>query len=402
MTAQQDLLDATIRHQIGIRNFTSGEVRRVLTLLESVDRDLTRKLRERLAGIERPVDFTSDAWRALLADVRQLRAVGMQRLRQQLTPTLTELAKVEADFEGRIAQASIPVELQFAAVDARQLRALVFQKPFEGRLLRQWYQSLAAADQRRLETALQLGIAQGESIQQITRRVAGTRARGFTDGALATTRRNAEAVVRTAVNHVSNSAREAFWLENPEFVSGMMWVSTLDGRTTPVCQARDGKVGPIGGKPLPDDLPAARRLVPANARPPAHVACRSLMVAVLDGVGIVGRRPVVTDTRTRQRREIDFRAEARRTGRPIREIRREWAVQNVGTVPAKTTYDEFLRRQTTSFQDEVLGPTRGRLFRAGETVDQFVDRAGNELTLDELAKTDPASFVSAGLDPKDF
>ena len=71
-----------------------------------------------------------------------------------------------------------------------------------------------------------------------------------------------------------------------------------------------------------------------------------------------------------------------------------------GAVPAKTTYQTWLNRQTTGFQDEVLGPTRGALFRRGDlTVDKFVDmRSGRPFTLDELARAEGAAFKKAGLD----
>jgi hypothetical protein len=127
------------------------------------------------------------------------------------------------------------------------------------------------------------------------------------------------------------------------------------------------------------------------------------MVGYIDGVGLLGNRPFVVDTRNRRRREIDFRAEAKRTGKSIQDIRREWSDRNVGRVPAATTYQDFLKRQPASFQDDVLGRTKGKLFRdGGLTVDQFVDRAGNELTLDQLAATKPEAFVKAGLDPEAF
>jgi len=63
----------------------------------------------------------------------------------------------------------------------------------------------------------------------------------------------------------------------------------------------------------------------------------------------------------------------------------------------------LLKRQPASFQDEVLGKTKAKLFREGGlNVDQFVDRAGNELTLSQLAERKPDAFRKAGLDPEKF
>lgn len=56
--------------------------------------------------------------------------------------------------------------------------------------------------------------------------------------------------------------------------------------------------------------------------------------------------------------------------------------------PPRENYGEWLRRQDAATQDDILGPARGRLLRAGKlTVDRFVDMKGKALTLDELGAT---------------
>lgn len=247
--------------------------------------------------------------------------------------------------------------------------------------------------------------------------VVGTRGNRFSDGILAINRRSAEAVVRTAVNHVSNAAREAFWQENEEVIQAVRWTSTLDGRTSAICRGRDGRFAPVGDDELPSSLP---RLKPENARPPAHPNCRSVMVAVVDALAIaeqVPDRPFVRDPRTRRQREIDFRADARSNiGRSawsrlseaqrraeIAKIKRAWARKNIGRVPGTLSYNDWLKRQPVSFQNEVLGITKAKLFRNGDiTLDQFLDRRGNELTLEQLALTKPELFTAADLDADDF
>jgi hypothetical protein len=108
------------------------------------------------------------------------------------------------------------------------------------------------------------------------------------------------------------------------------------------------------------------------------------MVPVISAAGILGMRPSVRDSRTREKREAAFRHEAKERGVPIQQVRAEWAQRVVGRVPAKTTYDEWLRLQPATFQDDVLGPERAKLFRDGMTLDRFVDFNGRRFTLDEL------------------
>lgn len=409
--ANQELFDASLRHQIGIRRLTAGQVREILALLEKADRQLTILLRRRLGAVVGQ-DFRSERYKTLIRDIRELRRQLNVELRQKLRGNMVDLAKLEQDFELRIFNNTLPVQLSLATASTEQLLAIITATPFAGganaaRTLQQWFEGLLAADQRRLQDAINLGLTQQESIDQIVRRVAGTRANRFRDGALAVTRRNAEAIVRTAVNHVSNMARNAFWEANSDIIKALKWNATLDGRTSRICMGRDGHFAPVSGKSVAG-VPEPR-LQPPTARPPAHPNCRSVMIAVLDDAGVaaqIGERPFVRDTRTRRFRERDFRAQAReqvgaerwkslsasQRNALIRDQRNAWADANIGQVPADVDYDTWLRRQPTSFQNEVLGPTRAKAFRKGLKLDKFVDRAGNELTLDELREMLPDFF----------
>lgn len=56
-----------------------------------------------------------------------------------------------------------------------------------------------------------------------------------------------------------------------------------------------------------------------------------------------------------------------------------------GQIPAMTTYLEWLKRQSHGRQDQVLGPVRAQLFRAGKlSLRDMYDHRGRWLTLDEL------------------
>lgn len=400
-TANDEYRDAALRHQIGLRRYTAGLMRRVAAILEQADADLVTKLRARLGRFEgKPIDFTGERWKALITEVREARALALQTYKDLVRGELGQLSVLEGAREGSLLTAAIPIEINLATVAADQLRAIVSARPFQGKLLNDWFKELETNDQRRLVSAIQLGMVQGEPTDDIVRRIVGTRANKYADGILSINRRDATAVARTAVNHVSNVARSYVWDANEDIIQARIWSSTLDGRTSPVCRARDGHGTPVGDNELPPGIP---KLQPPNARPPAHINCRSTMIAYIDGVGLIGRRPTVVDTRTRNKREVDFRKLAKQQGRSIQEVRADWAAKHVGGVPASTNYQDFLSRQSASFQDEVLGRTKGKLFRQGGlTLDQFVDRAGNELTLGQLAATRPEAFIRAGLDPDGF
>lgn len=396
MPAQADFFDMQLRHHIGVQRVNAGNVDRVLQMLDRSTRELNAKIRAR--GL--PQSVTTKRYKQLVADIRALRKQVFQEVLKGSTADIKALAKAEQQFAKAMLEKSVPVRLDFATADIARLNALVTEQPFTAgtnaaRSLGQWWFNLATADATRITDALQLGIVQNESIEQIVGRV--TTATNMT-------RNNAEAVVRTAVNHASNSARNEFFKQNSDVVNALMWSAMLDGRTTIDCASRDGFYAPVDGTTW-DNVPEPHLADPME-RPPIHVRCRSYMVGTLSSNGIadmMGNRPYVRDARTRRWREKDFRAEAKanagakkwsqytpqQRNAKIRDLRRSWAAENIGTVPVRTNYDQWLRGQPTSFQNEVLGVKKAQAFRKGLTLDKFADRRGGALTLDELAKKFP-------------
>ncbi len=259
---------------------------------------------------------------------------------------------------------------------------------------------MALTDVENITNAIKLGVINGESINTIVSRVVGSRDNDFDNGALAITRRNLDTIVRTAINHATNSAREEIWKENEDIIDGLRWTSTLDGRTSAICRSRDGHIAPVGNKEVPV---GSKKLNPVDARPPAHPRCRSVMVAVFNGLGVIGKRPFVADGRTANQREIDFQAEAKLAGVPLREYKKMWADRNVGRVAASVTYEEWLRGQSQKFKEEVLGKTKAKLFNTGKIkLNEFVDVRGKEMTLEQLANSHGNVFELAGLNPKSY
>lgn len=413
-TANERLFDLSLRHQIDLRRFTVGEVKKILRLLEAIDADVAKRLRRDLVGLAdgTPLSFTPDQekrFRILMQDISAVREAAWKQVSEQMNQTTLDLVDTEVSAELAVLEDSIPVAVQLAGVEVATVRAAAVARPFQGRLLKDWFSSLQRVEQERLEQAIRLGLTQGENLDTIVRRVIGTKAKKYSDGILTISRRNAEAVVRTAINHVSQVAREEVWSANADIIIGLRWTSTLDGRTSSICRARDGKVTPLGTTELPSSM---EKLTPLGARPPAHINCRSVMVPVLGGEELVTDRAFVTDTRTRRKQEIDFRAEAKEKlgaskwskltpserNREISKVRSAWAKANIGQVPSTTTYQQWLASQPAAFQDDVLGKTKGALFRRGGlTLDQYVDRAGNELTIAQLRERFPGAFDKAGL-----
>lgn len=399
MSANDDLFDAEVSHAIHLERLKARQVREIEQLLEDADEKLTALIRRRLARFAEIGQTLSAAKRKELEEV--LKAISEYRSRvfveidKILTQNLLALGKYEAEFQVALLERIIPIVIEIGTPNVSQINAAIKSRPFQGRVLREWARDIGRSDLERVRAAIRQGVIQGQAIDDITRAIRGTRKAKYQDGILAISKRNAESVVRTAVNHTATAARDETFRANADIIKALRFTATLDGRTTAVCRAEDGKEYPLDKGP----------------RPPMHFNCRSTMVPVLDGIGILGDRPFVTDTRTRERREVDFRKQAKeRAGdrwkqmttkqrqAAIGDIRRKWQAEAIGTLKADTTYPEWLKRQPAKFQDEVLGKTKGKLFRAGAPLDKFVDKSGHEYTLAQLKQRDAELFERAGIE----
>ena len=393
-TANEELHERSIAHAVQLERYKAGVARRVVALLNDTEERLTEQLAARLQAIEDAGGYdagreTTERIAALLSEVRALRAGAYAAIASTLTEEAASFAAYEARWQVALLEETLIVDVSIAAPTAEVLEAAVFSRPFNGALFETWVAGMEPADLARIERTLQAGVVEGRTTQQIVRDLVSG------GGALEGSRRGAEAVARTALSHVATQAREEVYRANEDLVREVRWVSTLDGRTTLLCASRDGRTFPVREGP----------------RPPAHWRCRSTVIPVIEGVRLVGDRPTVRDTRDRRNREIDFRAEAKakagdawkdmtekERGAAVKRIRERWARENIGSAPKTLSYEDWLRRQPTGFQDEVLGPMRGRLFRdGGLRLGSFTDASGKTLTLDELRASEAAAFKKAQL-----
>lgn len=156
----------------------------------------------------------------------------------------------------------------------------------------------------------------------------------------------AGALLFTGLIHMANRALELTLDDSG--IDDVVFVATLDNRTTLLCASLDGKRYKMSDMKKPV--------------PPLHWRCRSrlLPAAVIDK----------NDTR-----------EALNAGA----VEGEYKKENI----KYTQYDEWLRKQPLWYQEETLGVEKAQIFREGKlSFAQFVDLAGRPLTLAELRALD--------------
>lgn len=362
--SKRALSTVATRHQVFLERLktqVSRDFTKVLPELEKAIRDVVFELQ-----IDTLSDLSARRLKTLLEELRFVQGELIAGAKQNLLDDLRGLSKYEAGFEQRSLQAATDAAkkgqdlhgYEVSGTPAKDAFDAALKRPMSatGHLLEDFVDTWGTKQLDGVETAVQRAWGEGRTIGQLVTEIRGTRAGGYKDGLIEASRRQAEAVARTATQHVAQTARQAVWEENGDLVEGVIFVATLDSRTTTQCRSLDGKEFPLDSGP----------------RPPLHVNCRSTTIAKLP-------------------KELDFLDKGATRSSAS------------GYVPADQTYYEWLKGQPASFQDEALGADRASLFRdGGLSSDAFaklnLDRNFQPITLEAMAAKEPTAFESAGLD----
>ncbi len=158
-----------------------------------------------------------------------------------------------------------------------------------------------------------------------------------------TDKRSAVTVTRTSIMSAANTARDD--VSRQLKINKQIFLATLDSRTTDICMYNDGKVFNLKEGP----------------HPPLHPSCRSTRVSVPNDM---------TPT--------DYKADLERFSRDD---------EGKGVITKYKNYGTWLGTQSSTFQDEVLGKSRGAMFRSGRvTFDRMFTKNGDFVTVEQLEK----------------
>jgi SPP1 gp7 family putative phage head morphogenesis protein len=260
MSANDYLLDAGIKHQIYVQRYAGGQVKDLVKYLDDAQAEILRKL----DGVDTLAE--SRSLQRKLDQIAALQRDALEKLSKGITDNAADFAEYEAEFAVKTMNTAAAASVTLPA--SEQLRALVTQAPMQlaisgkaGSTVQSLTLSQAATQFSKDKAAeitrtIQRGMVEGSTVQSLTRQIASVTNKH---------KRQAEALVRTSVNHISSEARSAVNKANDDILKGEEYVSVLDGRTTIGCAALDGKILGFDEPPFT----------------PRHWNCRSLRVPVL-------------------------------------------------------------------------------------------------------------------------
>ena len=350
------MLDRSVDRAVDLAHYQRGVILRMISILNRSDARLSAQLSEALMRLDRE-SFTVERLEALLTAVRETNRLAYEAVFSELRPELQALAELETQAQASAWRSAVPVAVQarfpIAGLSWEAVYAAALSRPFQGRLLSGWAANVEASRMAMIRQAVRQGYVEGQTTADIIKAIRGTKALNYADGLLNRPRRELAAVVQTALSHISQTARQAMTDANAELVKAVQWVSTLDGRTSPMCRIRDGLKYTTDHKPIGHKVPWG------DGPGRLHFNCRSVSVPVLKSWKDLGI-------------DADDLPEGTRASMD-------------GQVPADMTFAQWFAKQSSARQDEIVGRSRGLLFRQGRlSFDRFYDDKGRYLTLDQL------------------
>ncbi len=342
MNASTLLLTALLERGDYLERLTQEQTRELLGILETAHDEVLGKIAK--TGGEWTREWLAD----VAADIDSIYAAAVKKAYGAASSDLKALAANETVWlEGELGKVAAGVSI--TAPSAGALWASIAALPAaSGSTLAQLFDALGVNSRHAVVDAIRLGMAEGETVDQLTRRLRGTVIKRaswrkvdgkrtyipgqYEGGAIENiTTRQAQALARTAVMHVGNQAREALYQENADIIKGYQRVETLDGDTCLVCGADDGHV-----------------YTPDEARPalPEHPNCRGLYVPVLKSF--------------------------RELGLDVDEFPASTRASMDGQVAESETYTDRLAKMDAATRRSVLGPGRADLYERGVSLKDMV------------------------------
>lgn len=382
--------DALAKHQVYILRVEGSQAREVnLTIDKSVPEligILTLWMQNARFGQQITI-LQENQFTKLRKEVARVRLPAIRKAQEEYEDDLGELVEHELEYSADLFAAILPFTVFWEIPKSEVVtKTLTTTASYNGATVSQWFQNLADADVDRIVKQVRFGVTQGMSDAEVIASVVGTKPLDFKDGVLNVTRNSTNRLVKTITNGIANDARSSVIKANDEFFLGERYTAILDSKTSLICLDLDGTLVKPGEGP----------------RPPQHPNCRSFMVPIFDAEAIAGElnEKIEVDDGKRAKKDLNFRDLAKdKAGkkwegmttldrrRAILNAKRKWVKEKLGKIADPMSVDQWLKRQTKSFQDELLGPTRAQLWRDGKAgLDKFVDRSGKIMTVEQLRR----------------
>jgi hypothetical protein len=374
-----DFADDFVSHGVDLTGVEEDLRLKIANLYELLSIELEKKIEQ--FDIEGASDTSFKRKKAvtLIGQARSTISSAVQKAKKESEAYLKELAELESDTVAERLEARFEGHVVTTTVTPNDLKTIVSDTWIQGSPLKDWWDKQDFNLQEKFAQQIRLGVVGGETNDDIIRRIRGT-ATGryvsvelpsgktktvpeFSGGVMSASTRDASALVRTAVQSISNQVQVETYKSNEEILLGYGALVTLDGRTTPLCISRSGGAWDFEGNPLPQST----RDEPFPGPPPWHWGCRSILY------------PIVKPWEQIIEEQTGKTIELRENATP------ELRASMDGLVAGDLDYEGWLSTKPEDFQRSKLGAGRYELWKAGQlSLANLTSQQGQALTLYQL------------------
>lgn len=347
VSANETLVDLFIERAIDLLRLEAGTRNKVLAILNDLEGELVAALAKVDPTGVGQVSAQQKRLAKLLDAVRGAIRASYRGASVLMAAEIREIIDQEATWTGHAFNTAIDFEFVTGGLTRKGLETLASDVLIQGAASADWWSRQAAGLAERFADEMRRGVALGETNADLIARVRG--------GIMDVSRNSAERLVRASVQAAANTGREAMYAENDDIIASLQWHATLDTRTSKWCITRDGH----HYSNTPDHFPKDNGPPWLEGPGKLHWGCRSTSVPVL-----------------KTWRELGIDAD---------EVPQTTRASMDGQVPAKQTFEQWLKKQPAARQDTVLGATIADLWRRGKlNFRDMLDQSGRPLTTEQL------------------
>lgn len=253
-SATETLANGVSTHTIDILRVGAGFRASVIHTLSDLEGVLIAQLENDNLSVNKSAKLS-----ALLSQSQKQISNAYSLVSGMMQENLKELATLEKKHtEASVAKAmNVSASLVSSGLSAKQLEAVVNKPLLFGHSSADWWQGQSEELRRKFSGAMQQGFLLGESVDELARRIRGSKDHGYADGIMPLTKRQAEALVRSSVIAISNQASIETIAEMGDIVKGIQWSCFVAGtmveqphKCTPIESIQPGDMV-TGGSGLP-------------------------------------------------------------------------------------------------------------------------------------------------------
>jgi SPP1 gp7 family putative phage head morphogenesis protein len=277
MDVLEQLQHESVSTELDVIRMEAATRNKVSKLLTDLEDDITKELAAAdLSGVKMTA-YRQARLNALMSEVKSLSTKVYKSVSKIVNNDLVDAAKSIGLSSASSLNGVLGTAFAKANLPPAFLEKIVSNTMVEGAPSAEWWSRQTPMLTQKFADQMRIGLAKGDTLDQLIKRVRGTPARAgqmAKSGIMEVQKHQAAAIIRTSMQTVANETRLEVWKQNDDLIKGVIWVSTLDSRTTPICRELDGKKWSYdaGGVYVPE---GHSNPFPG---PTAHWGCRSVQI----------------------------------------------------------------------------------------------------------------------------